>query len=125
MQLSLPTHISESIIGPADPDLQQTIIFTHSQVEPRRKFAVDTRGSQYDPAGGLQPPSNAVKFTPRRDTAAIEVGSYKENNETIYLVKENGAGFDMKEASLFAVFQRLHSAAEFGGTGVGLTIVHA
>ena len=67
---------------------------------------------------------NAIKFTRPRETARIEVGSMSKEKEIIYFVKDNGVGFDMDYASkLFAPFQRLHSAAEFEGTGVGLAIV--
>jgi two-component system sensor histidine kinase/response regulator len=67
---------------------------------------------------------NAIKFTRTRETARIEVGSVSKKNEIAYFVKDNGVGFDMDYASkLFAPFQRLHSIAEFEGTGVGLAIV--
>jgi len=66
---------------------------------------------------------NAWKFTGKRSNACIEIGATGENPRT-YFVRDNGAGFDMSYASkLFGVFQRLHSAAEFEGTGIGLATV--
>jgi signal transduction histidine kinase len=68
--------------------------------------------------------SNALKFTRRRADAVIEVGGSAEGNESIYWVKDNGIGFDMRYADkLFGIFERLHDADEFEGTGVGLAIV--
>jgi PAS domain S-box-containing protein len=68
--------------------------------------------------------SNAVKYSRTRDNPTIQINAYAENGEQVYLVKDNGVGFDMKyQDKLFGVFQRLHSAEEFEGTGVGLAIV--
>ena len=68
--------------------------------------------------------SNAIKFTVNRDQALIEVGGNTKDNETIYYVRDNGAGFDMQYVDkLFGVFQRLHGMDEFEGTGIGLAIV--
>ncbi|KAF0218502.1 MAG: PAS domain-containing [Geobacteraceae bacterium] len=67
---------------------------------------------------------NALKYTRKREVARVEIGSYQSDRETVYYVKDNGAGFDNEYAQrLFGVFQRLHRADEFEGTGVGLAIV--
>lgn len=68
--------------------------------------------------------SNALKYSSKREEATVEIGSDRKNEEIVYYVKDNGAGFDMKYAyKLFAVFQRLHNTEEFEGTGIGLAIV--
>ncbi|MFQ5953284.1 MAG: ATP-binding protein, partial [Candidatus Omnitrophota bacterium] len=65
--------------------------------------------------------SNAIKFTRPKKEAVIEVGSKTEKEKIIYYVKDNGVGFDAKyKDKLFNVFQRLHRAEEFEGTGIGL-----
>jgi PAS domain S-box-containing protein len=70
--------------------------------------------------------SNAFKYSRKHETPEIEVTSTKSpTGQVVYSVRDNGTGFDMKYAGkLFQVFQRLHRASEFEGTGVGLAIVH-
>lgn len=69
--------------------------------------------------------SNAIKFTRPRQEAVIEFGSVVRRDQGAYYVKDDGVGFDMQYVGkLFGVFQRLHSIAEFEGTGVGLAIVY-
>ncbi|TAK25023.1 MAG: HAMP domain-containing protein [Chloroflexota bacterium] len=68
--------------------------------------------------------SNAIKYTNGRAQRRIEIGSLLLNGERVYYVRDNGVGFDLRYASkLFGVFQRVHAADEYEGTGVGLAIV--
>jgi|GEM_PF-614924 len=68
--------------------------------------------------------NNSWKFTQKAPQADIEVGAREEAGETVYYVRDNGAGFDMQYAEkLFGVFQRMHSDEEFEGTGIGLALV--
>ncbi|HEY8048497.1 MAG TPA: ATP-binding protein, partial [Ramlibacter sp.] len=69
---------------------------------------------------------NAWKFTARKDDARIEIGIEPgAEGARAYFVRDNGAGFDMAHAGrMFEAFQRMHSASEFEGTGIGLAIVH-
>jgi signal transduction histidine kinase len=67
---------------------------------------------------------NALKYSSKRADPRIEIGGEEGPGENLYWVRDNGAGFDMRYADkLFGVFQRLHRADEFPGTGVGLAIV--
>jgi light-regulated signal transduction histidine kinase (bacteriophytochrome) len=67
---------------------------------------------------------NSWKYTAKQPRPRVEFGSTEANGGRAFMVRDNGAGFDMKYMDkLFGVFQRLHSAAEFEGTGVGLATV--
>jgi light-regulated signal transduction histidine kinase (bacteriophytochrome) len=68
--------------------------------------------------------SNALKFTRPRERSVIEVGQEDKNGVPVIYVRDNGVGFSMKYVDkLFGVFQRLHRAEDFEGTGVGLATV--
>jgi len=68
--------------------------------------------------------SNAVKYTANTIKPVMEIGSYEENNERVFFIADNGAGFDMRYVDkLFGVFQRLHKPRDFEGVGIGLANV--
>jgi len=68
--------------------------------------------------------SNAIKYSSKKPDPQIEITSKEDNGSVVYTIKDNGDGFDMQYAGkLFSAFQRLHTAAEFEGTGMGLAIV--
>jgi len=105
----------------------------HQLTTPESRERIDFRVGDLPPAVGdptligqvwVNLLSNALKFSSKRERAVVEVGGRQSEGETIYYVRDNGAGFDMRYAGkLFGVFQRLHSEREFEGTGVGLAIV--
>jgi light-regulated signal transduction histidine kinase (bacteriophytochrome) len=68
--------------------------------------------------------SNALKYSSKKENPLIKIYCVPHNHYVEYVIQDNGAGFDMEYVSkLFGVFQRLHSASDFSGTGVGLAIV--
>ena len=100
-------------------------------LEPER--SIDFRIAELPPAEGdsaliqqvwVNLLGNAVKYTRSRSPAIIEVTADARDGEVVYTVEDNGVGFDQQfQNKLFGVFQRLHSASEFEGTGVGLALV--
>jgi len=69
--------------------------------------------------------SNALKYSRKKETAKIDIGGKTEMGTTIFYIRDNGAGFDMKYADkLFGVFQRLHKTRDFEGIGIGLANVN-
>ena len=113
--------------------VNQTMLELRAGREARRiDFAVGRLGTvEADPVLLKQALANllgnAIKFTRDRDPAVVEVGCRADARVEaagVYFVKDNGAGFDMRQYDrLFGVFQRLHRAEEYEGTGVGLAIV--
>jgi PAS domain S-box-containing protein len=68
--------------------------------------------------------SNAIKYSSGKEKSILKIGSENKDDQVVYFIEDNGAGFDMKYyPKLFGVFQRLHSQKEFDGNGVGLAIV--
>ncbi len=128
------SRVGRSAMRPSPVDMEQLArsIF-YELTTPKDRERIDFRAHEL-PAVVADPAlmrqvwmnllSNAVKFSSKVERAAIEVTGREENGENIYSVRDNGAGFDMRyEDKLFGVFQRLHSARDFEGSGVGLAIV--
>jgi light-regulated signal transduction histidine kinase (bacteriophytochrome) len=113
------SRIVADVIRDLEPDLQNRVIEWHIDALP--KIRCDGELIRLVFANLI---SNAVKYTRGRTPAVIEVGCAIAEREAVFSVRDNGAGFDSRYAhKLFGVFQRLHSADEFEGTGVGLATV--
>ena len=68
--------------------------------------------------------NNSIKFSSKTSKTIIEFGSFEKENNTIFYIKDNGIGFDMKFANkLFTPFQRLHSQSDYEGIGIGLATI--
>jgi PAS domain S-box-containing protein len=94
----IDVSIADSLVAPGDPDLIRLVLQNLL--------------------------GNAWKFTAQRPGAAISVTAGQQDGVEVFMVQDNGAGFDMRYADkLFSPFQRLHSTTEFEGTGIGLAIV--
>ena len=108
--------------------------------EVRRTLEPDTRGRRFDWRVAPLPPAwgdpglvrqlvqnllqNAIKYTRGREVARIEMRGHDDGRGVTYAVADNGVGFEMAYASkLFGVFQRLHRAEDYEGTGIGLALV--
>jgi len=112
--------------------IARTILQDLADAAPDRR--VETRLPEHCPATGdrglmrvvLQNLlGNAWKYTSRTAHPCIEVGCNEQNGEVVFFVRDNGAGFDPRlKDRLFQPFERLHTEAEFSGTGIGLATVH-
>jgi two-component system sensor kinase len=128
------SRLSRKQIQPAQVDMKTlaTSVFGELTTEPARE-RIDFKVGKLPTATGdpallhqvwVNLLSNAIKFTSKRERAVIEVGTKRSDEEAVYYVRDNGAGFDIQYVDkMFGVFQRLHSEDEFEGTGVGLAIV--
>ncbi|HMG55522.1 MAG TPA: response regulator [Kofleriaceae bacterium] len=113
-------------------DLARTVAAELARGAPERCVELGVRdGLMVDADGGLVRVlldnllGNAWKFTTKRTAARIEFGVTEHEGERAFFVQDNGAGFDPTHAGkLFTAFTRLHSEAEFAGTGIGLATVH-
>ena len=115
-------------------DMQQLVANTWALLEASRHAHRTVFGSEPLPAAQADPDlaaqvwqnllENALKYSASVEAAKVSVDSYRDGRGTWYRVSDNGVGFDMARASLlFQPFQRMHSARQFEGSGVGLSLV--
>lgn len=123
------SSLKKQLITPIDLVRQVFIEVSHEQEHRHIEIAIgELPVCQADPALLKQVwvnlIANALKYSRQQELARIEVGCKHLNSQLVYFVKDNGVGFDMRYADkLFGVFQRLHHAEDYEGTGVGLAIV--
>ncbi len=115
---------------PLTPILGEVLAILHAESEGRQVewLVADLPAVECDPVLVKQIfqnlLANALKFTRPRARAVIEVSFQEQGGQPVFMVRDNGVGFNMKYADkLFGVFQRLHSTEEFEGTGIGLATV--
>jgi PAS domain S-box-containing protein len=127
-------RVARSELNPERVDLSEIVRETATRLrasDPDRVVEIDVQGELYaDVDSSLANAiienllGNAWKFTCNVPAARIEFGAAEKDGSLSFFVRDNGAGFDMLYASrLFAPFQRLHTLAEFPGTGIGLATV--
>ena len=127
-------HLSRQTMVPAEfslSDMAASIAAALKDAHPARSVLVRIQANMqaHGDAGLIRAAlenliGNAWKFTGKADAAKIDIGSEQREGQTVYHVRDNGAGFDMKYAhKLFEPFQRLHHVSEFDGTGIGLATV--
>lgn len=112
-------------------DLVHNIFAQHASSEPNRvvEYIVEKDVSTMADPGLINVVlenliSNAWKFTRYQTSARIEFGTTKNGSESVYFIRDNGVGFDMKYADkLFRTFSRLHASHDYEGTGIGLATV--
>lgn len=115
-------------------NMQRMVTEITEELAPRRQYpAINWQIGQLSPIEGdiallrqvwINLVSNAVKYSARHPSPEITISSYPENGQVVYFIRDNGVGFDPAyKDKLFKVFQRLHSAEEFEGSGVGLALV--
>lgn len=128
------SHLSRQPLAKQSVDVRQLVHDALDELraqDPDRDVAVlvgDLPDAYADPAlikqVLLNLEANALKFTRRTDNAVIAIEGSRSSGQCLYSIRDNGAGFDMRDADkLFGIFQRLHGADEFEGTGVGLSLV--
>ncbi len=131
LELSHISHTELQIESVNLSDLAQSIIDDHKKEMSNKKFSISIQEKMIvEGSKGLLKVAlenlltNALKYSSKKQDPEIVFASKTVEGKTLYYVRDNGAGFDMKNAELiFKPFRRLHSTSEFPGTGIGLSIV--